>query len=87
MTNRYAKAAKKAAELTNKQLSGELAMLGPLNDEKLRELLPKKKDKEAFANLMAVVESETAEDEQLAYMSENIQTVGKVALKVLKYFL
>ncbi len=87
MAGRYAKAAKKAAELTNKQLSGEIVMLSPLNDEKLRELLPKKKDKEAFTHLMAVVESETAEDEQLAYLSENIQTAGKAALKILKYFI
>ena len=87
MANRYTQAAKKASELTNKQLGEELAKLSPLNDEKLRELLPKKKDKEAFAALMALVEKDTATDKQLTYLSENLQTAGKVVFKLLKYFL
>lgn len=87
MPTRYADAARKAAELTNKQLTGELAMLSPLNDKKLRQLLPTKKDKETFAKLMAIVESDTAADEQLTYFGDNLQTAGKVVLKLLKYFL
>ncbi len=87
MANRYSKAAKMAAELTNKQLSEEIAKIAPFNDKKLRELLPTKKDKIYFAELMAKVEKETNTDQQLAYLSENLLTTGKVALKVLKYFL
>ena len=87
MANRYSNAANEAANLTNKQLGEELAKLGPLSDQKLRELLPEKKDKEHFADLMAMVEKETAMDEQLKYLGENLQTAGKVTLKLLKYFL
>jgi len=86
MPNRYSKAARAAKNLTNKQLGEELAKLSPLNDQKLRELLPRKRDKECFAELMAMVEGEAAKDKQLAYLSKNLQTTGKVVLKVLKYF-
>ena len=87
MANRYRKAAKEAKNLTNKQLGEELAKLSPLNDQKLRDLLPTKRDKECFAELMAMVEREAATDEQLAYLGKNLQTTGKVVLKVLKYFI
>jgi hypothetical protein len=86
MANRYSQAAKDAEELTNKQLGEELAKLGPLNYSKLNELLPAKRDKEEFAKLMALVEKETAEDKQLAYLAQNMQTAGAVVFKLLKYF-
>lgn len=87
MANRYRNAAIRAKDLTNKQLGEELTRLSPLNDNKLRELLPTKRDKEHFADLMTIVEKETAMDKQLAYLGENLQTAGKVALKLLKYFI
>ena len=87
MANRYRNAAIKAKNLTNKQLGEELAKLSPLNDQKLRELLPAKRDKQHFADLMTMVEKETAMDEQLTYLGENLQTAGKVVLKLLKYFI
>ena len=36
---------------------------------------------------MAMVENETAMDEQLAYLGENLQTAEKVVIKLLKYFI
>lgn len=86
MANRYRDAARKAAELTNKQLGAELATLNRLSEQDLRELLPTKRDKEAFAELMAVVEKEANIDRQFAFLSQNLQTTGKVVLKLLKYF-
>ncbi len=86
MQNRYSKAAEQARELTNKQLGEELAKLSPLNEQKLRKLLPTKNDKKHFAELMAVVEKETHTDKQIAYLSKNLQTAGKVAMQVLKFF-
>ena len=83
---RYADAAEKAANLTNQQLAGELASLGPLNDSKLNSLLPTKQDKAEFARLMALVEDEAKRDKQMAYLAENLQVVGPVVLKVLKHF-
>lgn len=86
MANRYRDAARKAAELTNKQLGAELATLNRLSEQDLRELLPTKRDKEAFAELMAVVEKEADIDRQFAFLSQNLQTTGKVVLKLLRYF-
>jgi hypothetical protein len=86
VANRYSNAAKAAADLTNKQLAEELAKLGPANAARLNELLPEKKDKEAFAKLMAIVENETRLDNQLAFLAANLQTAGKAALRVLKFF-
>lgn len=83
---RYAKAAKEAAELTNKQLAGRLASFGPVNDARFQELLPTKRDKETFIELMRVVEEEADEEARLAFLVDNAKTAGKVALKVLRAF-
>lgn len=80
---RFAQAAKDAATLTDQQLVGEIAKLGTLSAVKVQELLPRKQDKEAFLKLMHEVESEKTEDEKLAFLRANIETAGKVALKLL----
>ena len=82
-TNRYRTAAKKARELTNKQLATELSSLTPINREKFQKLMPTKREKEAFIELMKVVEAETKIDEKLAYLSDNLKTAGKIAIKAL----
>ena len=83
---RYRDAAREAAELTNKQLGEELAKLGPMNEARLAELLPTKRDKEEFAKLMALVEQETVADRQIAYLENNLQTAGSVVFKLLRFF-
>jgi len=83
---RYATAARKAAELTNKQLGTEIASLGPVDRDRLQTLLPQKRDKEAFLALMKQVEAERERDENLAYLNENLQSVGEVVFKILKFF-
>lgn len=81
---RFAEAAQKARELTNKQLATEIAALSNgMNRDRLNELLPQKRDKEAFLELMRVVEDETAMDEKIAFLGENLKTAGAAALKVL----
>ena len=84
--NRYRKAAIKARELTNKQLATELASIGPVDRDRFNDLLPQKRDKEAFIELMKVVEDEAEMDRQLAYLRDNLATAGKVALRVLRFF-
>jgi len=83
-TNRFTAAAKKAAKMTNKQLATEIAAVGTLNRDKIQALLPKKKDKQAFIDLMIAVEAETAMDEKITYLLNNIQSAGKVAITLLK---
>ena len=84
--NRFAKAAKDARDLTNKQLGAEIAKLTILNEDKLNQLLPTKKDREAFVKLMEQVQAETDMDNKLAYLAENLQTAGAAALRVLRAF-
>lgn len=84
MPNRFTAAAKKAADLTNKQLADELALVTKLSRDRLNELLPAKKDKEAFTALMQQVESDTQMDEKLAYLGENLKVAGSVVFKLLK---
>jgi hypothetical protein len=82
---RFSAAAKRARELTNKQLATEIAALSAaVSRDRLQELLPLKQDKEAFLELMEQVEAETTMDEKLAFLSANLATAGKAALNVLK---
>jgi hypothetical protein len=83
---RFRAAAKAAADLTNKQLSGRITELTPMTTERLQELLPLKKDKEDFLELLRVVDEETELENQLTFLRENLTTAGRVALKALKFF-
>lgn len=84
---RYREAAERARQLTNKQLATEMAALAPFKRGELQKLLPRKRDKEAFIALMKEVEAESTEDEKLAYLQNNLNTAGKVVIKVLGAFL
>ncbi len=84
---RFKNAARTARELTNKQLADELAAITPFDRDRLRQFLPKKRDKEVFIELMKEVEAETAMDTKLAYLQQNLSTAGKVVFKVLRSFL
>ena len=86
-TNRFTKAAKDARNATNKELSEEIARVSTFSQEKLKELLPTKKDKEAFVLLMEQVEKETSMDNKIAYLQENIQSAGKIVFTLLKAFI
>ena len=82
--NRFAEAGKLAREATNKELADELAAISTLNRDMIRDLLPAKQDKEDFIKLMEQVEADTDMDNKIAFLQENIKTVGAVALRVLK---
>ena len=85
MSNRFEQAAQLARKATNKELASELAAISNgLSRESIQELLPTKKDKEAFIELMKQVEADTEMDIKMAYLEENLQSAGKVALKLLK---
>ena len=84
---RYAEAAEEAAKLSNKQLAKKMASLAPLDKDQLQDLLPTKREKEVFLELMRQVEAETDMDERLSYLKENVETAGKVLLRILGAFL
>ena len=79
----YAEIAERAADKTDKELARELAALAPLNLKQVEELLPTRKDKKEFNELMKVVEDETDKNEQLSYLGKKLDIV----LTVLKSFL
>lgn len=84
MPNRFTAAAKAAREATNKQLATEIAAVSKFSRDSINEILPTKKDKEAFIKLMEQVEADTDMDNKLAYLVENIQSAGVVAINLLK---
>lgn len=84
MPNRFTAAAKAAREATNKELATEIAAVSSFSRDSINEILPTKKDKEAFVKLMEQVEADTAMDEKLTYLTENIKTAGVVAINLLK---
>lgn len=83
---RFSEAAERARELTNKQLAGDIASFSKFTSEEIDKFLPKKADKDAFLKLMAEVEKETSLDDKLSFLRDNIQTAGRAALQVLKFF-
>lgn len=85
--NQFSESAEKNRRKTNDELADELAPLISLSRKRLQELLPKKRDKQAFRELMEKVEDETEMDAKLAYLQDNVKTVGEVIFKVLKTFL
>ena len=85
--NRFSNSAEETRVKTNKELADQIAPLVSLSRERLQELLPKKRDKQAFLELMKEVEDETEMDEKKAYLQKNVETVGEVIFKVLKAFL
>lgn len=82
--NRFTEAASEASNLTNSELADQIASTTKLDMETINDIIPLKRDKDAFAKLMEQVEADTTMDEKLAFLQDNIQTVGVVALNLLK---
>ena len=80
---RFTKAVEDASKLTDQQLATEIANLGALSRADVLQLLPEKRDKETFIQLMHEVESERGEAEKLAFLRDNLETAGRIAMKLL----
>jgi len=61
-----------------------MAELTPISQADLARFLPEKEDKERLAELLAIVESSTTENEKVAQLGSRIQELGPVVLRVLK---
>jgi hypothetical protein len=86
MPKDYAALAKKAADLTNKQLASDITDLTVMTTRDLMDYLPQKRDKQDFIELMRVVQSETDEDRAIAKVTGDIARFGKVIVRVFKFF-
>jgi hypothetical protein len=75
------------AELTNKQLAGELAKLTPLTEEQISSLLPTKTEKQGLRQLIDIVNSSASQNQKMASLTSNFSELGGVVLKVLTTYL
>lgn len=71
------------AKLTNQQLAGELAKIGPLSEKEVNRLLPNKIDKERLQKLINIVNSSSSEAEKIASLRENVTELGSVMIKII----
>ena len=83
MPNPYADIAKRVREETNKALEEEMAKVSRLTEVDIARLVPTKADKEAYAELMAIVRSRTAETRKAAQLQDNIGKFGRVVVRLL----
>lgn len=75
------------AKMTNKELSTELAKLSPLTEAEVSKLLPRKIDKERYAQLLSIVQSSASQNKKVAELTDNFTELGGVAVKLLTKFL
>ena len=75
------------AELTNKQLAGELAKLSPLTAVEIEKLLPRKADKKRLKKLIDIVSSSASQNSKLASLVTNFSELGGVVTKLLTRYL
>ena len=75
------------AKLTNEQLAGELAKLGPLTEPAIVKLLPRKVDKQHYKEIIDIVNSAASQQKKLAAFQDNFEKLGGVALKLLIKYL
>ncbi len=86
MAKDYAAHARQAAELTNKQLGSQITDLTRMTTSDLDRLLPLKRDREAFVELMRIVQQETDDDAAAARVTTDITRFGKTIIRALRYF-
>jgi hypothetical protein len=84
---RFQRISREARESTNRALEGEISSLTFLSEDDVQRLLPRKRDKESFGRLMAIVASRTDEGAKVAAIRENLDEVGRVLVRVLKLLL
>ncbi len=84
MPNRFDVIAAEAAELTRSELDGELARITSLSESTLDKLLPKKSDKELFAELMAIVNASSSRNKKAVEVKENIDRFAGIIVKLLE---
>ncbi|MFO8175868.1 MAG: hypothetical protein R6T96_16405 [Longimicrobiales bacterium] len=84
---RFEKASREARESTNRALADEFSELTVLDADEVERLLPRKVDKERFADLMAIVAAGTDDNTKVAALKDRFDEFGGVLVKVLKTLL
>lgn len=73
-----------ASAKTSKAFAEELSSYSSFTSAELKELFPKKTDRNELTDLIKIVNSSANENQQKADLINNIQNVGGAVLKVVK---
>lgn len=71
------------SQATNQALASEIAALAPLTDAQLLQVLPEKIDRDKFAELQKIIQSDTNETEKITSLQSKFSSVGGVVVKLL----
>ncbi len=83
---RFDEILKKSADKTDKQLASEISSLTRLTDYEISTLFPQRSDQEKLLKLLAIVQSETEENEKINKLKMNIEDLAGTAIKLIKIF-
>jgi hypothetical protein len=76
-----------AEQETLDQFAGRIAKLTKLTPDQIKEICPAKEDKAALEDLINIVNSKTAPNQQKAQLIQNAGKLGNVLLAVAKKFI
>ena len=80
---RFASILEQSAEGTDRQLASQISSLTRLTDEELKDLFPKRADKEKLLMLLEIVHKRTDENKKVAALTENISGLAGTIIKLL----
>lgn len=87
MGNRFEEAGKRAAQQTNQELAAELVSVTGLDVDRLNKLFPTPASQENLRQLMDIVKSSTAHNDQVAAFKQRVDTCADVALTLVKAYM
>ena len=79
---RFADILRKTAEKTNAQLASEISSLTVLTDSQIVGLFPAKADKERLLELLEIVNAATTENQKIAQLKKNIESLAGTVVKL-----
>jgi len=84
-SNPYEDAARRAAELTDEKYASEISSLCRLKDSEINQLFPKRSDKDSLLELLNIVNGATEENKKVIEFKNNIDRLGAVAVRLIKF--
>jgi hypothetical protein len=82
--NPYEKAAREAAKATDEKYSSILSSLCRLKDDEISHLFPDREDKDKLLELIQIVNDATNENQKIVKLKENIDSFGKIIIRIFK---
>ncbi len=82
---KYSAAARKARETVAKEHASIISSITSLKDDEIKELFPKRADKERLLELLTIVNESTTENKAKVKLIENIEHVAGTVIKLIKF--